>query len=108
MVSRGTAVRSRSDCRFSFAPDALSGVSSTGESRGAFRSGEARPLAVDWPLRVGHQSWFNLEALTSDHKLPRRPMTPEDSRGFGSPRPASSPFGGRHVTTIDHRPATAA
>ena len=37
----------------------------------AFRSGEARPLAADWPLRGGPKSSLRLEALTSCHKLPR-------------------------------------
>src|SRR3954468_24150446 len=52
-----------------------------GRSRGeAFRSGEARPLAADWPLRVGPQSLLRLEALTSYHKLPHGPASRRPSR----------------------------
>src|SRR5262249_2396314 len=50
-------------------------------SRGeAFRSGEVRPLAADWPLRAVPQSLLRLEAPTSYHKLPPGPASRSPSR----------------------------
>src|SRR5262245_21004533 len=66
-----------------------------GSCEEAFRSAEARPLPADWPLRGGPQSLLHLEAPTSHHKLPRRPLRPKDPRGCGPssfhPSPRSPP-----------------
>src|SRR5262249_58941168 len=55
------AVRpARSGCMFSFAPAFESGVPFRGSREEAFRSGEARPLAADWPLRVRPRAGYIL------------------------------------------------
>ena len=52
----------------------------------AFSLVEVRPLAADWPLRLGLNCLLHLEALTSHHKLPLRP-TSRRIRGSASRSP---------------------
>src|SRR5262245_34602304 len=78
-----------------------------GSREEVFPSAEVRPRDADGPLRVGPKSWLPLEALTSDHKLPRDPTR---AGGASRLRPlATSTFlsRGPHATTATLRLASA-